>query len=137
MAMGRPSKLTSELIAKAETYLDHYNDDGETAVPSAVGLALFLGVSKATIFAWANKDNKDFLDIFNEIQSCQEKMLFSNGLKGKFNPTITKLMLTKHDYSDSVKQEHTGPNNGPIEWVVKPIARITDTGEVSTDTDDT
>jgi hypothetical protein len=36
-------------------------------------------------------------------------------VKGIYNATITKLMLSKHDYIDTNKQELTGKDGGPLE----------------------
>jgi hypothetical protein len=32
--------------------------------------------------------------------AAQGSQLIRNGLKGEYNPTITKLLLTKHSYTD-------------------------------------
>ena len=40
----------------------------------------------------------------------QEKDLINKGLTGDFNSTITKLILTKHGYSDKQDIDHSGIN---------------------------
>lgn len=97
---GRPTVITDELLNKAEKYIF---DDGfilaHDVVPSVAGLACFLGIGRRTIY-----DHQDeFSHILEAIEQKQEKMLINHGLLGEFNGTITKLMMTKHGYSD--KQE--------------------------------
>lgn len=102
--MGRPTKLTDELREKADSYLSYCYAEDE--IPSSVGLALFLDVSKSTIYKWADEDDS-FSDTLSKIQGTQERLLFHNGLNGKYNSTITKLMLSNHGYSDTSKVDHT------------------------------
>ena len=105
---GRPTKLTDELLAKAEDYVANYESYGD-AVPTAVGLALEIGVHRSTCYEWAKQDER-FSDIFTRVEETQERVLVNGGLGGKYNPAITKMMLTKHGYSDKVEQEHTSPD---------------------------
>jgi hypothetical protein len=102
MTAGRPTDYTPELLEKAREYLalDH-----ET-IPSIAGLALYLGIRRETCHVWAKEDGKEeFSNILEELLAKQENKLVSNGLKGSYNSTITKLILTKHGYTD--KQDVT------------------------------
>lgn len=111
---GRPTKYTPELLEKAETYLDKYMEDG-SVIPSAAGLALFLGLNRATLYDWSNDpEKKHFSDILSEIHMKQEQLLMNNGLTGDFNAAITKLALGKHGYHDKVDSQHTGADGGAI-----------------------
>ena len=105
MAGGRPTKLTKELMAKAKEYLATYEDHGDV-VPSNAGLGVYLEVSRKTIHNW-KEESEEFLHILDQIAQLQEQKLLSGGLSNTFNSTITKLMLTKHDYSDKVAQDVT------------------------------
>ena len=106
MTPGRPSKLTDALIEQAGRYATKdYRLQGEV-IPTIEGLAVFLNVSRSTIYKWKG-ENQEFSDILESLMSMQAKELFSNGLTGDFNPTITKLILTKHGYSDRVEQDVT------------------------------
>lgn len=108
--VGRPSKYTDELQSRAEEYIATYAELGDV-VPTVVGLALFLGVSTSTVYNWANEEvSQDFLDIFMRVEQLQHQGLVNNGLAGTFNPAITKMMLTKHGYSDKIEQAHTSPD---------------------------
>jgi len=40
----------------------------------------------------------------------QHRGLVNGGLSGKFNPAITKMMMTKHGYSDKQELAHTSPD---------------------------
>ena len=102
---GRPTKLTDELIAKAEMYLVDYmsNDD---IVPSVAGLSCYLDVAKSSIYKYRDEDAR-FSDTLERIESLQEKMLLKGGLMGDFNPTITKLMMSNHGYSEKQQVDNT------------------------------
>ena len=106
MTAGRPSKLTDALIEQAARYATKdYRLQGEV-IPTIEGLAVFLNVSRKTLYNW-KAENEEFLHILDDLMARQAKELFSNGLTGDFNPTITKLILTKHGYSDRVEQDVT------------------------------
>jgi putative ribosome biogenesis GTPase RsgA len=104
--MGRPTKLTEEIIKQAENYIAGDWEKLKHVMPSAVGLAKVIGVSKKTLYNWAD-NNDDFLHILAELNTEQEFTLLNKGLSGEFNTAITKLVLTKHDYSDKVAQDVT------------------------------
>ena len=110
---GRPSKYTPEIVQEARDYLEHYQRHGDV-IPSVVGLALVLDVRRDTIHEWV-KEKPEFSDIVEKILSKQEQSLIGNGLKGKFNASITKLVLGKHGYHDKIDAEHTGKDGGPLE----------------------
>lgn len=107
--MSRPSRLTDELIDKANTYLDEY----ASAIPSVAGLSLFLGCARSSIYKWQDEDER-FSDILGRILATQEQLLLSNGLTGDFNATIAKLVLGKHGYSDKQETELSGNPNKPL-----------------------
>lgn len=104
MRTGRPTKLTDELRDKADGYLDWAIQN--KLVPSSVNLARYLGISKSTLYKWADED-ADFSDTVRDVQTAQEDTLIYNGLNNNFNASITKLLLTNHGYSDTSKVDHT------------------------------
>ena len=106
--VGRPTLLTPELKEKARRYIFDFEEQGDV-IPSAAGLACWLGVSKSTIYLYGEKDS-DFSDTLDAIQTKQESLTLNRGMTGVFNSTIAKLVLANHGYSDKVQQEHTSPD---------------------------
>ena len=83
--MGRPTKYNTALLEKAQHYLDNYEEYDEV-IPSAVGLALVLDITRATLYAWAkDEDKKVFSDILDNINKKQEQVLLRKGLNNEFN----------------------------------------------------
>lgn len=109
--MARPTDLTPELLERAAHYVNGgYVGEGDL-IPSIVGMASYVGVSRSTINLWASSDRSEqFSDIFEQCSEKQEQSLLNGGLGGDFNPAITKMILTKHGYSDKVEQSHTSPD---------------------------
>lgn len=119
MPAGRPTDYTPELLEAAWEYARTHDGD---EVPSVAGLCDKIGISRNCAYEWAKDENKQFNDILETIAKKQEKTLLNKGLSGEFNSTITKLMLTKHGYSD--KQETDLTSGGkPIknEWHIYPV----------------
>lgn len=105
MPIGRPTKYSAAVLEASRTYLNTYESLGDV-VPSAVGLAVYLQVSKATLYNWAD-EHRPFLDMLAEINAAQEHRLINKGLDSTFQPTITKLVLSKHGYHDTHDQNVT------------------------------
>ena len=110
MTSGRLSLYTPEIIEKAWEYVNGGWQVAGDKVPSVAGLACEIGIHRDTCYAWERDDDKVFSDILKAIAGKQERELVNNGLDGTFTPTITKMMLTKHGYSDRVEQAHTSPD---------------------------
>ncbi|NIA76337.1 hypothetical protein HBA43_19245 [Providencia rettgeri] len=102
--MGRPSKF-AESLAKAKEYLMGGYETVGDVVPSVAGLACYLDVSRKTVYEWA-KESTDLSDTLEGILAMQENKLINKGLNGDFNPTITKLMLANHGYSEKQEVDH-------------------------------
>lgn len=104
MAGGRPPEYHADKIAKE---VAHYIElcHEKQYLPTIEGLAVHLCVARSTLYEWSNT-YPEFSDIFEQLKAAQASQLIQNGLAGSYNPTITKLMLTKHDYVE--KQELTG-----------------------------
>lgn len=116
---GRPSDYSAEVLKKAEAYLkecvDQFSDYVRTKsargnatewrarlivkLPSVAGLAVYLKVSRSSIYEWA-KQHPEFSDMLERILAEQEKRVVENGLSGEYNATISKLVLAKHGYRD-------------------------------------
>jgi len=113
MPAGRPTKYTETLLDKAYEYINdgwRFDESGEmNQIPSHVGLALNLDITRETLYSWAkDEDKKEFSDILDKIMSVQQKVLIDNGLTGAFNSTITKLVLGKHGFTEKQQIEHAG-----------------------------
>ena len=120
-AVGRPSELTQELKDKALAYLlGGYIEVGDV-VPTIEGLACYLGKSRSRIYIYREQD-EEFKDTLDSVLTVQGKLLINGGLKGDYNPTITKLMLTNHGYSD--KQETTVNGDMNVKVEATPINSI-------------
>lgn len=113
---GRPTKLTPEMLEKANSYLNEY----QTLIPSAAGLAKHLGVSRSTLYHWAENIDEQFSDILEKINITQELKLMDGGLSGDMNATIVKLALGKHGYSD--KQETNHGLSDPMQELIKKVS---------------
>lgn len=119
--VGRPSEL-AECLVNAKVYLlEEGYKTVEEEVPTIAGLACYLGKSRSRVYEYGEQSS-EFKDILDGIMALQECKLVAKGLKGEFNSTIVKLMLTKHGYSD--KQELTGANGGALTVAVGGLSDI-------------
>lgn len=101
---GGEIKYTPERVELAHNYLEDYDTIYNQAIPSVQGIAKVLKVAESTVYKWAGESDKvELSEILSKLKSLQHETLVTKGLKGDFNSTITKLILTKHGYSD--KQE--------------------------------
>lgn len=108
---GRPSTYSEEKLELAKGYLDGGWEEEGDSVPQIAGLAIAMGISRETAYEWATHEDKAaYSDIFTRVKALQERRLVNRGLSGDFNPAITKMMLTKHGYSDKLEQSHTSPD---------------------------
>lgn len=125
MAGGRPQEYKAdETIKLCREYLDACIDeeyeriktDGDKStsydnlvrvkIPTIEGLAVHLKIARSTIYEW--KDTySEFSDIIEELQATQAERLLNNGLSGTYNPTIAKVLLTKHGYVEKQELDHT------------------------------
>jgi hypothetical protein len=110
MAGGRPTSYEAEEIAKGVTaYIESAHSDN--FLPTVEGLAVHLSVERSTLYLWAD-DHPEFSDILEQLLAAQGSQLIQNGLVGTYNPTITKLMLSKHGYKD--RSEHQRGNDRQV-----------------------
>jgi hypothetical protein len=119
MPAGRPTDYCAEIVEKAWSYANGGWIAAGDKVPSVAGLACEIGIHRETCHDWARDEDKEFSDILKAIAQKQERELLNNGLDGTFNPPITKMMLSKHGYSDATKQEVSGPDGGAIPVEIK------------------
>ena len=122
--MARPTKYTKNYETKADSYIEACGalDEVKTRpkiesgkvtgeeqyvskrikLPTLEGLALELEIHRDTIYEWC-KEHPEFSDIIERLKKKQADMLINYGLSGDYNPTISKVLLTKHGYIE--KQE--------------------------------
>ncbi len=111
--MARPTIYTEEYITKVKEYIDSCVDDVEkkkVRLPSIEGLAVYLDINKDTIYAWCEV-NKEFSDVIDSLRANQANKLLENGLSGAYNPTIAKVLLTKHGYREGTELDLGGKSN--------------------------
>ena len=118
MPAGRPQEYNESYVTKAKEYLAKCIDDYKQEInttkgsvqvanrlvvkfPSRGGMAVYLGVNRDTLYDWASKF-PEFSDIMDLMMSLQEERLIDNGLSGSYNPTISKVILTKHGYREGI-----------------------------------
>jgi len=107
MKTGRPTKYNDEILTKTEDYIENFHKHDDL-IPSIAGLSFVLGVGKSTMHDWKSQ-HPEFSDMLEMLMLAQEKFLLRGGLSGDMNSTITKLVLSKHNYSDKVDStvDHT------------------------------
>lgn len=102
---GRPSDYNLELQEKADQYIYDFSEQGDV-VPSRAGLCCWMGIARSTSYEW-EKIHPRFSDTIEKISVLQECLALNESLKGNFNSTIARLLLSNHGYSDSQKVDHT------------------------------
>lgn len=122
MAGGRPTSWSLELEEKAWEYVNGGWRDVEHAVPMVVGLCSFIDRSSTAVYEWEKDEDKEFKDIVKAIKEAQHLELFNKSLTGEYNASMSKLMLTKHGYSDKIDNDVT-TGGKPIknEWHIHPV----------------
>lgn len=130
---GRPSKYNEDILTKTREYIDlcvdsyevktrpfinsskHVGDEDylvkHTKIPTLEGLAFFLKVNKDTIQEW-KKEHEEFSVLIQELLAKQADELINKGLSGDYNPTIAKVLLTKHGYREGIEQ--SGEDGKPL-----------------------
>lgn len=68
-------------------------------LPTYGGLAKYLKLNRDTIFEWV-KIHPEFSDLIGDLMAEQEDRLINGGINGDYNPTISKVLLTKHGYRE-------------------------------------
>lgn len=107
---GRPTKYCPEIITKTIDYLTNYKDYGDV-IPQLAGLAHHLNITRETVNKWLNdKNKKEFSDICRKVLGAQERALVNGGLESRYNSNITKMMLSKHGYTDSQDKQGVSVN---------------------------
>jgi hypothetical protein len=112
MPAGRPTEYSEDILELTHEYLIQCNDAEQADeklqvnLPTIEGLASYLRISRDTLYEWA-KVHAEFSDMLEEIRTNQAEKLINNGLAGRYNSTITKLLLHKHGYTDRSESDVT------------------------------
>lgn len=144
MAGGRPLKYEGEeTLRKGLEYIESckdepiVNDDGKLLylnvnLPKIAGLAKKLDVRRETIHDWARK-YPEFSHIVEKCLSEQEEVLVNKGLSGQYNPTIAKLLLTKHGYREGFDHTSDGDKIEGITFEIVNAPKNTDNTNTTED----
>ena len=119
--MARPVEYSKKVLKLAEEYLATYEQKGEE-VPTVVGLCLHINRARSTVYRWAN-EKPEFSDIITRVSELQELKLINGGLRGEFNPQITKTLLAKHGYSDRQEIDHRSGDGSMGSAVLEALIR--------------
>src|SRR3990167_9912462 len=112
MSAGRPTDYNEAMLLKAQEYLSYAQDTvdahgkAQIRIPKAEGMALYLGISRSTLYKWAGEHDQ-FSDIVERMNQMQAERLIDKSISGEYNATIAKLLLIKHGYSDKQEIDHT------------------------------
>lgn len=82
---------------------DSYDRIVKVKLPSIEGLAFFMGINKTTVYEWEST-YEEFSNVIDKLRQKQASELINKGLSGDYNPTIAKVLLTKHGYREGVEQ---------------------------------
>lgn len=104
-SMARPTLYSQEILEKAQNYIQVYEKELGSIIPSIAGLSLYLDTARSTLYEWRDK-HEEFSDILERLMTLQERILIEKGLIREFNPTMTKMMLTKHGYGEKDLPDH-------------------------------
>lgn len=76
--------------------------------PTYVRYARNIGVSKSTLFEWA-EHHKEFSDAIGICKDIWEAILLENWLQGTYNsPFVQFLLKNNYGYKDKIETEHSG-----------------------------
>lgn len=131
MTVGRPTDYRKTMVEAARRYIANHADFDDP-VPTVAGLACVLGTTRKTIYEWAKDERKpEFRDILEELAQKQERQLIKGGLLGEYNAPISKMMLTKHGYSDKIESDHTSSDGSmtPRPTVIELIGKTPEQDE--------
>jgi hypothetical protein len=95
---GQPTKYNGTLPERVDLFIQQCKQTEK--LPTHAGLAVFLGISKASVANYS-KQYPEFLESLGKLNATQEEMLVNRGLKSEYNSTICKLMLSSnHGYCE-------------------------------------
>ena len=94
--MARPTKYTDDILTKVKEYIKTTGRE-QTELPTVEGLAVYLGISRDTIYEWIKPAHKydEFSDTIKEIEERQKAQLINDGMYGgkEVNSTMAIFLL--------------------------------------------
>lgn len=113
---GRPSKFQNDIEQVVDEYLskecvDVFNPRTRrfnVSLPSVEGLALYLRMSRDTLYTLAKK-HESYQRALEHVKSQQQMRLINQGLAGNYNPSIASLML-RVNHGMSEQRAHSDKN---------------------------
>lgn len=138
---GRPTDYSPDMVIKTREYIascqdkieeyhktrgdksDSYDRIVRVKLPTLEGLAVHLGINRDTIYAW-RKVHQEFSDVIDELLAKQAQELINNGLSGDYNPTIAKVLLSKHGYTEKTETDITTAGEKITQLTPEQIAAI-------------
>ena len=124
-AGGRPTLYNPIFIDKVKEYLGTTGKE-QTSLPTVEGFAIYLDVSRDSLYEWAKKYPK-FSDTLKIIEIRQKQQLIDDGIYGgkEVNSTIVKLLLQNNhgmkERTDQTTNDKELPspiyNGKSTEWV--------------------
>ncbi len=104
---GRPLKFNTP--EEVETAISYYFE--EEKEPTLAGLAVYLGISRSTLYNYEEKDQ--FLDIIKKAREKVESVYEKRLVYGN-TPTGVIFALKNMSWRDKTETELTGANGGPV-----------------------
>jgi hypothetical protein len=107
---GRPSIYSRAVLDTTQDYITNYENHGHS-VPTIAGLCQVIGMSRDLAYKWMEDESKkEFFYMVSRIMTAQEHKLIEGGLNNTYNSSVTKLMLSKHGYTDSQDKQGVSVN---------------------------
>lgn len=106
MAVGRPSQYSPEVYAAAKGYIREGYVSAGDLVPTKSGLAFELGITRKTLYNWA-ENYPEFDDLMDTLMQVQERKLVNGGLGKEFDSAVARTLLAGHGYHSSTKVDHS------------------------------
>ena len=79
-----------------------------TEIPMLIDFAQMIGVDYDTLLEWRDK-YPEFSGAYKKAKMFQEKIIVTNGIKGRYDKTFAIFMLKcNHDWKEKTEVEHSG-----------------------------
>lgn len=113
--IGRPLKFATDEIMKQEIfeYFQHCQDT--CTIPTVLGVSLWLGVTRETVYQWTREDFP-YTDTIKNTMSLIHKFTEDNAILGNINPVLYFFMAKNYwGMRDSTETIIRPENNRPSE----------------------